>query len=874
MRQCHPSAVGVELPSGSVTFLLTDIEGSTPLLKRLGDRYEALLDRHNQVLREAWADHGGAEFKAEGDALLVAFGSAGAAFEAAVEGQRRLRSESWPPDAPIRVRMGLHTGIAFPRNGDYIALALHQAARVVGAANGGQVLASADAVAAADGTELVARRLGAYRLRDFDGPADLFEITAAGDVADRFPVLRAVPAEGHNLSPLRDTFIGRDEDIAELSAVVEPGRLVTLLGPGGIGKTRLTIEFALGAAPAWDDGVWMVDLTALPASQPIDLAVAEALGVVVPADTDARDSVVEHLRGRRVLLILDNCEHVLAGARDVARRVLADCPDTALLTTSRERLGVRGEHTVAVEPLPLTDECVDLFLDRARARDSAFHLDDADRAVMLDICRRLDGMPLGIELAAARANVLSPAEILEGLGRRLASLGRRDDAVTERQRTLRGLIAWSYDLLGAAEQAVFRRLSVFVGSFDMAAAGAAAGHGEIDQDEVAEVVWSLVDRSLVTVERREGSTRYRLLETIGAVASEYSAEAGDDRTTRMALGEHYFTDFPLADCGSPDRRSRLALERMTLANLVAALVDDGQAELAHTLARLAVEPDLDRTAPSIPLRLLVPLVDEAREPSRGSARIHALAARLLAGGGDRLAAERHLAAARRLMEQFGDSDRHGPVVLSGALTMLSLRESSEASMRAAVGALDHDLGRPLPPSVRAGVLVDRALVGQALGDGATRAHLAEAVALAEVAGDQVVRTYALNNLAEEELRDGDVPAAAEHQGEALRLSAELDIPLITGFSLVLAARMAQPAGRDATAVRLHAAADALFEGQDFDLLPDDRALSDAMLESARATLGDGGFAAEVATGRALDLPHLLVAAEEVFDEARHRIGGR
>jgi predicted ATPase/class 3 adenylate cyclase len=849
-----------------VTFLLTDIEGSTQLFRRLGDRYESVLDQHHRLLRATWDDHRGAEFKADGDALLVAFASAADAFAAAVDAQQRLRDATWPVDVTLRVRMGLHTGIAYPRDGDYIALALHRASRVVGAGNGGQVLASADAVAAAGPIDgIAARRLGAYRLRDFEGPTVLHEVTSSRQTEDRFPALRAVPAEGHNLSQPRDAFVGRVDELVELVSTVEAGRLVTLLGPGGIGKTRLATEFALEAAPKWGDGVWMVDLAAIPPAGSVALAAADALGVV-PGDASPLDAVVDHLRGQNALVLLDNCEHVLGSARELARALLAGCPATGLLATSRERLGVAGEHTFGVAPLPLTDECVDLFFERAQQRDSTLRLGGDDRAVALEICRRLDGLPLAIELAAARTNVLALTEIVAGLRDRLASLGRRDNAVAERQRTLKALVDWSYDLLDPTEQAVFRRLAVFVGSFDLPTAAAAAGHGEVSPDDVAEVVWSLVDRSLVNVERREGSTRYRLLETMSAVAAEYSQDAGDARATRVALGERYLADFPLTASGSLDWPRRMALEQATLMRLVDPLVDDGEVELAHALARLGVDVDIGRGGRDAALRLLLPLVDPARPASPGSARIHALIARLLADHEDRSEAEGHLAAARRYIEEFGEHDRHGVILLSGARTMLSLRDGTEAALRDAEREIRADLERPLPPAIRAIVLADMALLGQTLGSTTTRAHLAEAAGLAEQLGDVMTLMYVVNNLAEDELRAGETAEAARHQLEAMRLSAELDVPLVTGFALVLAARIAQPAGLDAAAVRLHAAADALFEEQDFRLLPDDRALSDAVLAAARANLGDA-FDLEVAAGRAMDLPDVVTAAEAVFDVA-------
>ena len=283
----RPSA----FPAGLVTFLLTDIEGSTGLFRRLGERWPPLLDLHLDVLRAAVARYGGVDFKSEGDALLVAFGSAASAFEAAVDAQAQLRAVAWPVDAVVRVRMGLHSGVAHPRDGDYIALALHQAARVVGAGHGGQVLASLDAVQAAGEVPGVRSvRLGAYRLRDFDGAVELFQVMATDLIDSAFPSLRAVAAEGHNLERPADSFIGRDGDLEELERLIAPRRLVSVCGPGGMGKTRLVTEFGLRAAERWADGVWMVELASIAAGQEVGAAVAGALGVTI-ADDDANGAI-------------------------------------------------------------------------------------------------------------------------------------------------------------------------------------------------------------------------------------------------------------------------------------------------------------------------------------------------------------------------------------------------------------------------------------------------------------------------------------------------------------------------------------------------------------------------------------------------------
>jgi predicted ATPase len=413
--------------------------------------------------------------------------------------------------------------------------------------------------------------------------------------------------------------------------------------------------------------------------QPIATAVAAALGVD-SGDDEPLEAVVEHLRSRRALVILDNCEHVLDGARNVTRRVLSECPSAGLLATSRERLGVPGEHAYVLSPLPVSKDCVDLFLDRARARDASVVVGDEDGALVLEICRRLDGMPLAIELAAARANVLSAHEILDGIRVRPAALGRRDDALVVRQRTLRGLIDWSYALLDPAEQSVFRRVSVFVGSFGLTTAAAAVDDEEIATEDVAEVVWSLVDKSLVHVEQREGSTRYRLLETVRAVAAVYHEAAGEAATTRVRLGEFYLTSFPYDMRGNRAWRARLALEHATMVELAERVLADGELELGHALARLWFEHAVGNSGRRDVVRTVTRLLDADPGESRGLARLHGTAAKLLAEAGDLDAARAHLAQGRRLVERFGASDRLGRVQLARAQVQLSLRTATKEEL--------------------------------------------------------------------------------------------------------------------------------------------------------------------------------------------------
>jgi predicted ATPase/class 3 adenylate cyclase len=854
------------MPSGLVTFLLTDIEGSTRLFRRLGDGWPPLLDRHHELVRSAVDAHGGAEFKSEGDALLVAFPSAAAAFAAAVEAQANLAREAWPSEALVRVRMGLHTGIAYPRRGDYIALALHQAARVVGAGNGGQVVASRDAVAAAgEVAGLRVERLGAFRLRDFDSPAELFAVLARDAPSARLPPLRAIPAEGHNLDRPGDAFIGRHDDLTALASLVRGGQVITLCGPGGIGKTRLATEFGLQAANRWPDGIWMADLAALPPGAPIAATVGAALGAAADrsTDTDQLSTVIDRLRARQALVILDNCEHVLDGARELARRVVAECSSAGVLATSRERLGVPGEQTYLVAPLPVVEAGVELFVERAGRRDSTLAFGPEDRATIAELCGRVDGLPLAIELAAARSNVATPREILEDLGGRLATLGAHGGSAAGRQRTMRELFDWSYDLLDRPARAVFRRVGVFVGSFELPAVAAAVGDDATDGRDVADIVWSLVDRSLIDIERRDGATRYRMLETARAITAAYRDEADDAAATRLRLAAHFIEAFPFERRGNVSWRARLALDQATITQLANDLVADRELALGFALARLGVEHELGVVSARDVVTPLSRFVDRAPE-GPGLARLHLALAQLYA---DREQLERsaaHLATGRRLVERFGDVDLLGRVPLVAIESVYHLRVRTPAALQVARAALIAELELPLSDMMRAETLIELSRLEGALGVTTARDRLAEAALLAKHLDDHLLRMFVVNNLAEMSLQDGDVVAAAALQREAMTLSAELGSSLVTAFGLIVAARIAQPAGLDDTAVRLHAAADLLLAECAVLLLPDDRAASDKALAAARRALGDS-YDVAYAAGRVLALVEAVGIADSVFE---------
>ncbi|MET0910271.1 MAG: adenylate/guanylate cyclase domain-containing protein, partial [Ilumatobacteraceae bacterium] len=382
------------LPSGTVTFLFTDIEGSTRILRDLGERYSDLLDQHHRLLRAVWQRHRGVEVSADGDAFFVAFEHAADALAAAVDGQRALTGAAWPPAHPLKVRMGLHAGYARPVDDDYRALAVHQAARVVDAANGGQILATAEVIELGGGPipDVVLTGLGRYRVSDFDEPIALFRVSAVGVDGDTRPP-RVRPADRHNLVRPVTSMIDRVADQADLAAMVRPGTVVTLLGPGGAGKTRLSIEVGLTVVDRWPDGVWFVDIAPISAGEVVPMAISLAVNAPTTKHNDALSDVVAHLADHSMLLVLDNCEHLVEPISRIVVELLKRCPHLGVLATSRVPLGLIGEQLYRLDPLGASDvdsDAVRLFVERSGLGD------DVDLTDVVGLCRALDGLPLAI----------------------------------------------------------------------------------------------------------------------------------------------------------------------------------------------------------------------------------------------------------------------------------------------------------------------------------------------------------------------------------------------------------------------------------------------------------------------------------------------
>ena len=542
-------AAEVVLPAGVVTFLFTDIEGSTKLLQNVGDRYESILRAHHAVIRRATAAHDGHEVDVAGDGFFLAFARASDAIEAAIDAQRGLADEPAFDGQDVRVRMGIHTGEAQVLGRDYLGLAVHHAARVAGAAHGGQVLISDATAALIEDARVDLLDLGEFHLKDLARPVRLFQVTGAG-LPTGFPPVRALDSRPNNLPAFRTSFVGRDSEMEQLRELLADPGLLTLTGPGGCGKTRLAAEVARAALGTLTGGAWFVDLR--DATEPADVApaVAGALDVLDgTAVDDPTERVVAFIGDADSLLLLDNCEHLVAACADVADALLAACPRLRVIATSRDLLGVAGETAFRVpslafpgerDPLdePLAYSAIRLFADRARRSDSRFEIGDDNAADVSRICRRLDGIPLAIELAAARVRHMGAAALerrLDDMFRVLVGSGRRS---LQRHHTLDAVVGWSYELLDERDRALLRRLSVFAGGFTLDAGAAVCTEDPSDEDDVADRVFRLVDQSLV---ERVQDDRYRLLEIIRAYGHERLRDHGESDTVR-ALHLAYFVD--------------------------------------------------------------------------------------------------------------------------------------------------------------------------------------------------------------------------------------------------------------------------------------------------------------------------------------------
>ncbi len=557
-----------DLPSGTVTLLFTDIEGSTRLLQQLGERYPGVLAECRQVLRGVFQEWNGHEVDTQGDAFFIVFARATDAVLAAADAQRALAAHAWPEGTVVRVRMGIHTGEPSRTSEGYVGLDLHRAARIMSAAHGGQVLlsqATATLVEQDLPDDVILRDLGEHRLKDLGRARRLFQLVIADLPAD-FPRLRTLDTFQNNLPVQLTPFIGREQELSGVQRLLdrEDVRLLTLTGPGGAGKTRLSLQVAAEVSERFADGVFFVNLAPVSDGALVIPTIAQTLDIREGTGQPSLERLREVLQQKQMLLLLDNFEQVMSASGEVAE-LLAACPRLKALVTSREVLHVRAEREFSVPPMTLPDlknlpdlatlshnAAVTLFLQRAQAVKPDFELTNANARAIAEICVRLDGLPLAIELAAARVKLLPPQALLSRLDQRLAVLTGVSRDVPARQQALRNTIAWSYNLLDAAEQRLFRRLSVFVGGCTLEAAEAvwaAPGNGD-GAGQVLDTIASLIDKSLLQQAEQEGEEpRFVMLETIREYGMERLAANGEMEAIREAHAEYYLT---LAERAEPE----------------------------------------------------------------------------------------------------------------------------------------------------------------------------------------------------------------------------------------------------------------------------------------------------------------------------------
>lgn len=576
------------LPTGTVTFLRTDVEGSMRLSQTLGPAWDDLNATHLGLIRTAVAQHDGVVVRTEGDALFAAFQEASAAAEAAAAVQRAMTAWSWPDGASIRVRIGLHSGEAHAAGDDYGGFDVNRAARVAATGHGGQIIVSeTTAMLVADrlpaGTSL--RDLGRHVLRDVPRAERLRQLDVAGLTTD-FPPLRTLNAGAGNLTERLTSFVGREADLDALMAITSKARLVTLTGPGGIGKSSLAVELARRIGPRVRDGAWLVALADITDPALVATTIARTFGLLDGADRSAGDALPEYLADRDLVVVLDNFEHVLEAAPLVAR-LLRDAPHLRVVVTSRSPLRIGGEHEVPVGPLGLDlgdDAARRLFLDRARAVRPDWD-PGPDAAIVDDICRMLDGLPLGLELAASRVGTLPLSLIRDRLANRLPLPGSGPRDAPDRQRTLDSAVAWSHDLLDPRTQAILHGLAVFEGGFDLEQARLVAGPSD---GEILDEIVRLVDHSLLAVARGGSGLRYRMLRTIQSFALDRLVANGGEATARrrhadafLALaGQHAPLLTTVDQAAAMDR---LAADDANLHAAVRWSIDSGEADLAQGL---------------------------------------------------------------------------------------------------------------------------------------------------------------------------------------------------------------------------------------------------------------------------------------------------
>ncbi|HEY6310824.1 MAG TPA: adenylate/guanylate cyclase domain-containing protein [Streptosporangiaceae bacterium] len=768
----------------TLTFLFTDIEGSTALLGRVGDGvYARVLADHHTLIRSSLAAHDGSEVDTQGDAFFAVFSSPRACVAAVLQMQQAFDAHAWPTGERVQVRMGIHSGEAARTATGLVGLGVHRAARVAAVAWGGQVLVSeAAAVLVRDGLPPGAALadLGVHQLKDLGRPERIFQLYVPALPAE-FPPLRSLgnPALPNNLPAQLSTFIGREREVSEVRALVETCRLVTLTGAGGAGKTRLGLQVAAELLDGSGDGVWLAELAAVTDEGAVAAAICEALRLAVNPGRPVLEALLDALAPQDVLIVLDNCEHLIGGCATTAEAIVRRCPRVHLLATSREPLGIGGEAIYRVPSLSLpgpdeagplapgSSDAVALFSERARAHGVALAVDEQAGPLVVSVCRRLDGMPLAIELAAARLRSMSLSELHDRLDQRFRLLTGGSRTALERQQTLRATVAWSYSLLTGAERVLLGRLSVFAGSFDLAAVEAVCGSGGLDVLDVAALLGSLVDKSLVVAEPAGGTLRYRLLETIRLFAAGQLAEASSGEAAAAVAAAHCAHFLAVAEAVAPyltgpEQGSWLARLDADQANLRrAAQHAAGDPDGTTVVLRLGVALDrywLARCRWREAVGLLVPVLqrpEACADPALFAAAL--ITATVVAKFIDATMARQFAEQAVEVARGLGD----GRLLITALAELCSAHFfAGEPDMGLPFGQESVERARPLGDDVL--LAASLLLYLQAIGPAASGQLFGEAIACTERSGDHLTNSWLHNDAGYVALAAGDIPAARAH----------------------------------------------------------------------------------------------------------------
>jgi predicted ATPase/class 3 adenylate cyclase len=865
-----------DLPTGTVTFLFTDIEGSTRLLERLGDRYTDLLDEHCRIIRGAIVQAGGVELGTEGDSFFAAFPTAQGAVQAAIRAQRGMDAARWPEGAAVRVRMGIHTGEGKLGGDNYVGLDVHRASRIAAAGHGGQVLlsdATRSLVTSLLPDDVRLRELGAHRLKDLTTPERLYQLDIRGH-ASEFPAPRSLDARANNLPAQLNSFVGREDDIAAVGDLLKRAPLVTLTGPGGTGKTRLALQVAAQQLTTFPDGAFFVELAPITDTALVASAIASALSIREAADSPLTETLRAELRDRHMLLVLDNFEQV-ADAAPLVTELLKGAPRLRVLVTSRAVLHVHGEHEFPVAPLRVPDpahlppldalsqyEGVALFIQRAEAARPDFTMSQASAPAIAEIVARLDGLPLAIELAAGKVRLLDPQAILGRLGSRLAFLGGGPRDLPARQQTLRQAIDWSYGLLSSEEQSLLSRLSVFAGGWSPEASQAVAG-GEGDAAFLDRLA-VLVDQSLVRDVAAAGiGSRFRMLETIREFASEMltaSGAAGEVRERHARYFLEYARRLEHDLTESPTAGNHLAADHDNFRAALTWAIETGDAALGlvlgHALWRYWQQRGHLREGRETFDRLLALPTAQERGPNR--ARGLTGAAGIAYWQNDYAAASAWYAEAEGIIRTLDD-----PVWLADAL----YNSGTIAALTGDMDSVTAKLGEGIAIGGNIGddAIVSRFLQAEGymafMADDLPRARelLEEGLAVAQRIGDRMPLGIAHHTVGQVARVEGRFVDAAEHYREAVRIGHEMGDEAALTEPLQGLAAVAIATGDAERGVRLLGANDAIRERLGGGPPPEWLRLGDPLAD-ARQALGEAAYASAWEEGRRLTLDDAVAMA--------------